>query len=113
MNHLRFHTASRRWYPNPRAMAVKFQLSDGKSVDILSLSVEGFPARTPEEFLAFLLAQQPDPATGNLRPMRFLAFLRAIRLHAASLSVLMQKRVPENYGQASYFGEQAFLFSAA
>src|SRR5271163_4703184 len=49
--------------PNARALAVKFQLPDGKNA-ILALHIEGFPARTPEEFLAFLRAQLPDPATG-------------------------------------------------
>ena len=33
--------------PNVRSIAVKFQLSDGKSADILANSVEGFVARTP------------------------------------------------------------------
>ena len=33
--------------PNVRSIAVKFQLSDGKSADILANSVEGFIARTP------------------------------------------------------------------
>ncbi len=47
--------------PAPRAMAVKFQLPDGKNADILGLSIEGFPARTPEDFLAFLQAQAPRP----------------------------------------------------
>jgi len=50
---------------NVRSMAVKFQLPDGKNADILALHIEGFPARTPEEFLAFLRAQLPDTATGK------------------------------------------------
>src|SRR6266540_1990300 len=33
--------------PSVRSMAVKFQLPDGKSADILANSVEGFIARTP------------------------------------------------------------------
>src|SRR5271156_1773237 len=37
--------------PNARAMAVKFQLPDGKNADIVALSIEGFPVRTPEDFL--------------------------------------------------------------
>jgi catalase len=31
--------------PNARALAVKFQLPDGKNADILPLHIEGFPAR--------------------------------------------------------------------
>src|SRR5260370_14012482 len=53
---------------NTRSLAVKFQLTDGKSADILANSVEGFPARTPEDLLAFLQAQLPDPVTGQPAP---------------------------------------------
>src|SRR5437016_516488 len=42
---------------NVRSLAVKFQLPGGKNADILANSIEGFPMRTPEEFLAFLRAQ--------------------------------------------------------
>src|SRR5579863_3395942 len=54
--------------PSVRSMAVKFDLPDGKHADILANTVEGFVARTPEEFLAFLQAQLPDPATGKPDP---------------------------------------------
>lgn len=53
---------------NTRALSVKFQLPDGQSADVLANSIEGFPVRTPEDFLAFLRAQLPDPVTGQLRP---------------------------------------------
>src|SRR5215469_8341174 len=53
---------------NVRALAVKFQLPDGKNADILALAVEGFPARKPEDFLGFLQAQIPDPVTGQPAP---------------------------------------------
>src|SRR5258707_12476477 len=53
---------------NVRSLAVKFQLAEGKKADILANSVEGFPVRTPEEFLAFLRAQLPDPGTGQPAP---------------------------------------------
>src|SRR3989475_5131710 len=54
--------------PNVRSMAVKFQLSNGKSADILVNSVEGFIARTPEELLEFLRAQLPEPGSGGADP---------------------------------------------
>ena len=54
--------------PSARAMAVKFELPDGKKADILGLHIEGFLVRTPAEFLAFLSAQLPDPATGKPAP---------------------------------------------
>jgi hypothetical protein len=50
------------------ALSAKFQLPDGQSADVLANSIEGFPVRTPEDFLAFLWAQLPDPVTGQRRP---------------------------------------------
>jgi catalase len=97
----------------PRAMAVKFQLPDGKNADILALSIEGFPARTPEEFLAFLQAQRPDPVSGQPVPDAVPRFLESHPGTRAFLERLTQKPVPASYGQASYFGEHAFLFTAA
>jgi catalase len=98
---------------NARALAVKFQLPDGKNADILALSVEGFPARTPEEFLAFLRAQLPDPVTGRPAPDAVPRFLDSHPATRAFVGRLMQKPVPASYGQASYYAEHAFLFTAA
>jgi catalase len=61
--------------PGVRALSVKFQLPGGATADVLANSVEGFVARPPEEFLAFLRAQLPDPATGKPAPDVLPAFL--------------------------------------
>jgi catalase len=98
---------------NPRAMSVKFQLTDGKSADILANSIEGFPVRTPEEFLAFLLAQLPDPATGRPVPDAVPRFLDGHPTARAFIERLMKKPVPASYAQASYHSEHAFFFTAA
>jgi catalase len=98
---------------NARAVAVKFQLPDGKHADILALSIEGFPARTPEEFLAFLLAQLPDPITGQPVPDAVPRFLETHPATRAFIERLMQKPVPASYAQATYFSEHAFRFTAA
>ena len=99
--------------PNVRSMAVKFQLSDGKSADILANSVEGFLARTPEEFLEFLRAQLPDPATGQPDPDAVPRFLAGHPAGRAFVERLMKKPVPASYAQASYHAEHAFRFTAA
>jgi len=99
--------------PNVRAMAVKFQLADGKAADILANSIEGFVARTPEEFLEFLRAQLPDPATGKPAPDGVPKFLASHPAAAAFVGRLMQKPVPASYAQTSYHAEHAFLFTAA
>jgi catalase len=99
--------------PNNRAMSVKFQLPDGKSADILANVVEGFPVRTPEEFLEFLRAQLPDPATGKPAPDALPRFAGSHPSVGPFVERLMKKPVPASYAQASYHAEHAFRFTAA
>ena len=99
--------------PGVRSLSVKLQLGDGKATDILANSVEGFPARTPEEFLEFLRAQLPDPSTGQPSPTAVPKFLDTHPAAAAFVGRLMQKPVPASYAQATYHAEHAFLFTAA
>jgi catalase len=98
---------------NTRSLAVKFQLPEGKNADILANSIEGFPVRTPEEFLAFLKAQLPDPVTGQPAPDAVPRFLEGHPAARAFIERLMQKPVPASYGQACYHAEHAFRFTAA
>src|SRR5256712_2832681 len=99
--------------PNVRSIAVKFQLSDGKSADILANSVEGFIARTPEELLEFLRAQLPEPASGRPDPDAVPRFLAGHPAGRAFVERLMKKPVPASYAQATYHAEHAFRFTAA
>jgi catalase len=99
--------------PGVRALSMKFQLAEGKAADILANSIDGFPARTPEEFLEFLRAQLPDPATGKLAPDAVPKFLGSHPASAAFIGRLMQKPVPASYAQVSYHAEHAFLLTAA
>jgi catalase len=98
---------------NTRSLAVKFQLADGKNADILANSIEGFPVRTPEDFLAFLRAQLPDPVTGQRVPDAVPRFLETHPAARAFIERLTQKPVPASYGQTVYHGEHAFRFTAA
>ncbi|MGA9725166.1 MAG: catalase family peroxidase [Candidatus Binatus sp.] len=98
---------------NTRSLAVKFQLPDGKNADILANSVEGFPVRTPEEFLEFLRAQLPDGVTGKPAPDAVPRFLASHPKGREFIERLMKKPVPASYGQASYHAEHAFRFTAA
>jgi catalase len=99
--------------PNVRSMAVKFQLADGKSADILANSVEGFIVRTPEELLEFLRAQLPEPATGRPNPDAVPRFLASHPGGRAFVERLMKKPVPASYAQTIYHAEHAFRFTAA
>jgi catalase len=98
---------------NQRSLSVKFQLPNGQSADVLANSIEGFPMRTPEDLLAFLQAQLPDPVTGQPVPDALPRFLDGHPVARAFLERLIQKPVPASYGQARYHAEHAFLFAAA
>jgi catalase len=99
--------------PNVRALAVKFPLPNGKAADILANTIAGFPARTPEEFLEFLRAQLPDPATGQPAPDAVPRFLGHHPAAAAFIGRLMKRPVPASYGQTIYYAEHAFRFTAS
>ena len=99
--------------PNVRSMAVKFQLADGKSADILANSVEGFVARTPDELLEFLRAQLPVPATGRPDPDAVPRFLAGHPAGRGFVERLMKRPVPASYGQATYYAEHAFRFTSS
>src|SRR5438445_4880337 len=99
--------------PGVRSLSVKFQLADGKSADVLANSIEGFVARTPEDFLEFLRAQLPDPVTGRPVPDAVPRFLGSHPIARAFVQRLMKKPVPASYAQASYHAEHAFRFTAA
>ena len=100
-------------HQNRDGMAVKFQLPDGKNADIVALSIEGFPARTPEDFLEFLQAQLPDPATNQPRPEAVPRFLESIRPQPRSYSASRRSRCPPASLSAATSGEHAFKFTAA
>jgi catalase len=99
--------------PSARALAVKFELPDGKKADILGLHIEGFLVRTPAEFLAFLSAQLPDPATGKPPADGVPRFLQSHPATGAFIERLTKKPIPASYGQACYYSEHAFKFTAA
>jgi catalase len=99
--------------PNVRALSVKFQLADGQVADILANTIEGFPVRTPEEFLEFLRAQLPDPATGKPSPDAVPRFLGSHPSAAAFIERLMKRPVPASYARTGYHAEHAFRFTAA
>src|SRR5262245_9227077 len=98
--------------PGVRALSVKFRLADGTSTELLANTIEGFPVRTPDEFLAFLQAQLPDPCTGKPSPEAVPQFLASHPSARAFVDRLMRKPVPASYAQASYHAEHAFLFTA-
>lgn len=93
---------------SPRGIAIRFQLGDDLSTDIVAHSVDGFPTRTVEEFLEFLHAagtSGPDAP----KPTPIEVFLGS---HPAALQfVQVPKPVPTSFARQSYFGVNAFKFT--
>ncbi|SDF91880.1 catalase family peroxidase [Terriglobus roseus] len=92
---------------DPRGMAVRFVLGEHKHTDIVSHSVDAFPARDGYEFLDFLKAvKATDPANFAGSPLE--AFLGS---HPAALAfVQIPKPAPSSFARESYFGVTAMEF---
>jgi catalase len=92
---------------SPRGMAVRFQLKDGSTTDLVGHSYNGFPARDAAEFLSFLraLASSGPGATKPTALDTFLANHPAARLFADA-----PKPVPQSFATESYYAVDAFRF---
>lgn len=88
---------------SPRGMAIRFKLPDNVDTDIVAHSYNGFPAATPQAFLAFLRAV-PDSAT-----------LKALAAGDPVVRAFLDapKPTPASYATEAYFGVNAFRFANA
>ncbi|HUO44673.1 MAG TPA: catalase family peroxidase [Burkholderiales bacterium] len=95
---------------NPHGLAIRFQLPKDEYTDIVSISVNGFPAATPEEFLGFLNAVAASgPNVPKPTPVE--KFLGA---HPATLKfVTTPKPAPVSFGTQAFYGVNAFTFTNA
>jgi catalase len=93
-----------------RGIAIKFHLADGSETDMLGITLNGFPAGTGEDFLAFLKAAaasgpnapKPTPLQGYLGD------------HPNVAKILgTPPQIPVSYGTARYNGVNAFKFTNA
>lgn len=95
---------------SPRGCAIRFNLGEHVHTDIVAHSVNGFPARTAEEFLEFLRAvAESDPSRPH--PNAIEQFLTA---HPKALQfVQVPKPVPSSFARESFFAVSAVKFTAA
>jgi len=93
---------------NPRGMAIRFHLAERVHTDIIGHSTDGFPARTGEEFLAFLRAlAASDSSKASPSPLEM--FLGE---HPKALAfVRTPKPAPSSFARESYFGITAMRFA--
>ena len=93
---------------SPRGMAIRFHLAEHVHTDIIAHSHNGFPVRTPEEFLEFLRAVAAGKEAKS-SPTPIEAFLAD---HPkALLFVQAPKPIPTSFAGEAYFGVNAFQFT--
>jgi catalase len=93
---------------SPRGFAVRFHLAEHVHTDIIGHSHDGFPTRTPEEFLEFLRAAGAS-GPGAAKPSPIEIFLGA---HPKALEfVIAPKPFPTSFAREAFFGVNAFKFT--
>ena len=95
-----------------RGMAVKFHLPDDRTTDIVSLTLPVFFVRTPEDFLAFLQSQEPDPETGKPDLDRVGAFVNEHPETQKAIGFVMMTMAPASFAGCTFFGIHAFRVTA-
>ena len=95
---------------SPHGIAIRFQLPGGASTDIVSISSNGFPVATPEDFLALLTAiSQSGPNAAKPTPIE--QFLGSHP--AAAKWVSTPRPAPDSFGTLAFYGVNAFKFTNA
>jgi catalase len=97
-----------------RGMAVKFYLPDGSTTDVVAITIPVFFVRTPEEFLDFTHAREPDRETGEMDMEKIGAFVSSHPATAAALQLILPSLVPpRSYATAAYNSIHAFRLENA
>jgi catalase len=92
---------------NPRGMAIRFNLAEHVHTDIIAHSVNGFPVRTPAEFVEFLRAiHESGPGVASPTPVE-----RFLGSHPAALEfVQIPKLMPASFAKAAFYALNAYRF---
>ena len=94
----------------PHGIAIRFHLGGGKHTDVIAHSTDGFPTRTPEEFVEFLKAALASGSSTE-KPTPIEAFLGS---HPSALEFVMKpKPMAASFAQENYFGVNAYKFTNA
>lgn len=95
---------------SPHGMAIRFQLDNNATTDIVAISANGFPVATPEDFLAMLTAVAAS-GPGVAKPTPIEQFLGS---HPAALKFVTTPRpAPESFATLAFYGVNAFKFTNA
>jgi catalase len=93
---------------SPRGLAIRFHIAEHIHTDIIAHSVDGFPVRTAEGFLAFLRAIHAS-GPGVAKPTPIERFLAA---HPAALEfVQVAKPMPLSFLTETFYAVNAYKFT--
>lgn len=93
----------------PHGMSIKFHLPDGTETDLVTHSLNGFPAKSPEDMRQFILAVTAS-GPGVPAPTPIQKYLEA---HPeAKPFATAPGLAPVSYGTITYFGVNTFKFIA-
>jgi catalase len=96
-----------------RGMAVKLYLPDGATTDIVAVTLPAFFVRTPADFLEFVHARRPDPATGEPDPGRIGAFVTDHPESLTALGAVLAAEPTDSYLSCTYNALHTYLFERA
>ncbi len=96
-----------------RGFATKFHIAAGASAagtstDIVALSLPVFFVRTTDDFVDFVAAREPDPATGEMDLDKVLAFLGAHPEAQLAAELSVAAPAPVSYGRVTYHSVHVF-----
>jgi catalase len=94
-----------------RGMAVKFHLPDGETTDLVSLTLPVFFVRNTDDFLAFMAARKPEPATGAPDMEKMGAFLQEHPEALPAIQAALSAPAPESYARLRYNAIHAFKWT--
>ena len=95
---------------SPHGIAIRFDLPGGAHTDIVSISANGFPVATPEDFLALL---QAVAASGKDAP-KPTPIEQFLGTHPAALKFVTTPRpAPDSFATLAFYGVNAFRFTNA
>ncbi len=94
-----------------RGLALKFNGPSGETWETANISAPVFFVNTPENFVKFLEARRPDPATGRPDPAKVKAFNDSHPDSKPQIEYLAKAPVPASYAAVNYWGANAFEFT--
>ena len=94
-----------------RGLALQFTEPGGESWRMANISAPVFFVNSPENFVKFLEARRPDPATGRPDAAKVKAFNDSHPDSKPQIDWLAKAPIPASYATVNYWGTNAFEFT--